>query len=94
MNVKEVVASAKKHAQELLEGEALSGFQLEEVAYNDTSGVWDITLGYYVRDSKPMSGLAATVASLQGGASVERKYKIFRIRDEDGKFLSMKIREG
>ena len=93
MTVKEAVQRTKAHANDFFGEESVSHFQLEEVTYDDSSDVWEITLGYYVNDPRPMSGFAEVMEQLHGDKRYERKYKIFRIRDSDGAFLSMKIRE-
>src|SRR6266568_6708452 len=93
MTVIDAIQKAKDYAKDFFGEESVGSVQLEEVRFDDSREVWEITLGYYVKDTRPFSGLAETMAHLQGEKRFERKYKIFRIRDSDGVFLSMKIRE-
>lgn len=94
MDVKEAVTQAKGYAADFLSDESISEFQLEEVVYDHQEGIWSITIGYYVNDTKPVSGLVAQMETLHGGKRVERKYKVFEIMDKSGAFVAMKIRKG
>ncbi len=83
MDVKEVVRVAKNYVAELFRDEDITHVGLEEVDF-DQSDNWVVTIGF----SRPWDRNIGSV--LAGQAS--RSYKVVRIRDEDGKVLSVKER--
>jgi predicted sulfurtransferase len=94
MTVKEAVTKAKELAKEFFSEESVSAYQLEEVVFDDMRNMWEITIGYYVKDLRPASGgLSEALMQMHGDKKFERKYKIFRISNADGSFIAMRIRE-
>jgi hypothetical protein len=92
MDVKEAVKTAKTYVVELFGDEGVTNLGLEEVEFDDTAGVWRITVGF----SRPWDRLAlqsALAAMGQGSASTARSYKIVRIDDATGRVVSVKARE-
>ncbi len=82
VDVKEAVKQALEYFTGLYQG-SYSNLALEEVELSDDEDYWLITLGF----TPPTTGLGALA-----GANIRREYKIFRIKSETGKVLSMKIR--
>jgi hypothetical protein len=90
MDVREAVQAAKTYVAELFADEGLSNLGLEEVEFDDTTGVWRVTVGF----SRPWDRLPTSIAAMaQGGASLPRSYKIVRIDDATGRVVSVKARE-
>lgn len=83
MDVKEVVQVAKNYIAELFGDERIINVGLEEVDL-DPSNNWIVTIGF----SRPWDRNIGPI--LAGQAS--RSYKVVRIRDADGKVLSVKDR--
>ena len=83
MDVKEVVRAAKNYVAELFGDEDIIHVGLEEVDF-DQSDNWVVTVGF----SRPWD---RNIGSVLGGQP-SRSYKVVRIRDEDGKVLSVKDR--
>ena len=81
MDVKEVVQMAKDYVAELFGDEDIIHVGLEEVDF-DQSDNWAVTIGF----SRPWN---RNIGSVLGGQT-SRSYKVVRIRDEDGKVLSVK----
>ena len=83
MDVKEVVRVAKNYVTELFGDEDITHVGLEEVDF-DQSDTWVVTIGF----SRPWD---RNIGSVLGGR-ISRSYKVVRIRDEDGKVLSVNER--
>lgn len=83
MDVKKVVRVAKDYVDELFGDEMIVDVGLEEVDL-DESDNWVVTIGF----SRPWD---RKIGSVLGGQA-SRSYKVVRIRDEDGKVLSVKDR--
>ena len=83
MTVMDAVQEAKKHIALLFEEEGIVDVGLEEVDIDDADH-WIVTIGF----SRSWDRKIGSV--LSGGTS--RSYKAVRIRDEDGKVLSVKDR--
>lgn len=83
MDVKEVVNVAKDYVAELFGDESIVNVGLEEVDI-DQSGYWIVTIGF----SRPWD---RNIGPILAGHT-PRSYKVVRIRDEDGKVLSVKDR--
>ena len=81
MDVKQAVQVAKDQIIILFGEEEIMNVGLEEVELDD-EGHWRITIGF----SRPWDRNVGSV--LSGGNS--RSYKMIVIRDEDGRFLSVK----
>jgi hypothetical protein len=91
MDVKEAVDIAKRYFADLFAGEDFRRAGLEEVNFDDATGIWEITIGF-VRplDSDTNNALSNL---LRPSYTTERSYKIVRISDATGRALSVKNRE-
>ena len=85
IDVKEAVAKARQHLVGMLSDEIPRDPRLEEVELSEDGSVWNITLSFISR-GVPFSGTHFPDSS-------PREYKTIAIRSEDGRFLSMKIRQ-
>ena len=85
MEVNEAVALAKKYVGEVFAGEPIKNLGLEEVEFDEKSGVWCVTIGF----SRPWDSTGAIAAMFPG----KRDYKVVRISDSDKKMISVKNRE-
>ena len=87
MDVREAVQSAKQHLLELFTQEPISYVGLEEVDFDDDDEEWIITLSFTrVWEQTPLP------AAVRGNPPEDRHYKVFRIRDLDGRVKSIKDR--
>ena len=68
---------------------------LEEIEYSDTDSSWNITIGFDTTKVIKRSGAQLGLLGLQPPTTeeTERKYKLLKIDDRTGNFISMKIRE-
>lgn len=85
MEVKEVVALAKRYILEVYADEHPANVGLEEVEYAEGSHEWSVTIGFSRPWEQPRNALAAF-------ASAHRSLKVLRIADADGRVLSIKNR--
>lgn len=92
IDVKQAVTAALRAAEAFYEGKQLLGVVLEEVSRNEDEKDWLITLGFYLPEERPASGLSDMLLKAQGGR-FERKYKVFVVDGETGEVESMKIRQ-
>jgi hypothetical protein len=88
MEVKEAVALAKRHLQDVFADEQISNLGLEEIEYNDSQDMWSITLGFSRPWDSGQGGVAAAI-----GIPRKREYKIVRFSGKDKKVWSIKNRE-
>lgn len=89
MEVKQAVEIAKNHILDLFANEGLSNLGLEEVEFDDVSGVWNVTVGF----SRPWDKLSGAFAAIAQAANPTRSYKVVKINDDSGRVLSVKNRE-
>ena len=95
MDVKEAVATAKKHVAEVFEGEDLADVGLEEVVFDDEEDVWKVTVGFN-RPWDRLKGLADVMSAASAGEIPEwkrRSFKVVRIEDRTGRVVSLTHRE-
>ena len=85
MEAKEAVAAAKTYFRDLSPDDPTP--TLEEIWFEDQGGLWCVTLG--VGRPSHHGGIGIGAPSGQSLA-----YKVVRIRDKDGKPISIKNREG
>ena len=88
ITVKDAVLSATTAAEEFYIGNRLKDIMLEEVEMSEDGRNWLITLGFYVQDIA-----APSLAGLLQGSQLQRKYKVFTVRGDNGEVVSMKIRD-
>ena len=94
IDVKEAVKIANDTLVTLFSSDKLADLELEEVEISDDEKYWFITLGFSVpeaKSDKTNSPLSRMLTERE--KEFARKYKIFRIDAQTGKFHSMKIRE-
>ena len=91
MNVSDAVQVAISDTKKLFESESLSNLGLEEVAFDDASEEWIVTVGFSRPWDYPKTNTGAFAAAL-GTQMVrpERSFKIVRVKDSDGKVVSVK----
>ena len=87
ITVQDAVLSATRSAEEFYLGNKLRDIMLEEVEMSEDGRNWLITLGFYVQDIA-----APSLAGLLQGNQIQRKYKVFTVRGDNGEVISMKIR--
>jgi hypothetical protein len=83
MDVKEAVGMAKSYVADLFADETLTQVGLEEVVFDELSGDWKITIGFAPLWNQP-SPLPTFL-----GARAARSYKVVRLKDHDGQFVSL-----
>jgi hypothetical protein len=83
MDVKQAVTLAKQYVVDVFDGEPITNLGLEEVEFDDHTGVWSVTIGF----SQSWEGTAISVLIPRA-----RDYKIVRISDSEAKVLSVKNR--
>jgi hypothetical protein len=88
MDVKQAVELAKKTFLEIFAEDHPVNLGLEEIEFDESSGTWQITLGFS-RPWDKSNPLASAIASI----NPPRSYKIVKISDESGKLMSIKNRE-
>lgn len=85
IEVKEAATIAKRYTEEIL-GIPSEAILLEEVELSDDERYWHITLSF--PRLIPPSGTVLDAFT----SNVQIKYKVFKIDNESGKIVSMKIR--
>ena len=87
MDVREAVGLAKSYVTDLFADEAITHVALEEVVFDEISGDWKITIGY----SPHWNQVSALSEKLRAGRPDlhNRSYKVVRIRDQDGRVISL-----
>lgn len=94
MHVKEAVQTAITDVEGLFNSEGITNLGLEEVAFDESLEQWIVTVGF----SRPWDypdysniGAVAQMLSTQGiPRQPQRSFKIVRVRDVDGKVVSVK----
>ena len=89
MNVKEAVTLAKRHVGDLFADEGAKNLGLEEVEFDDTPRMWNVTIGF----SRPWDEPRNTIAAIAGDAFPRRVYKIVRINDDTGQVIAVKTHQ-
>lgn len=89
MDVKQAVATAKQYVADLLADEGLTNLGLEEIEFDDSAESWNVTLGC----SGAWNSVHNALTDLTGGPQPRRSYKAVRIRDSDGRVLSVTRRD-
>ena len=96
MNVSDAVQVAISDTKKLFESEGLSNLGLEEVAFDDSSEEWIITVGfsrpwdYPNADMLGTGVLSALRAAQAQTVHPQRSFKIVRVKDSDGRVVSVK----
>lgn len=96
MDIKQAVETAKRHVAEVFSDEGITPPTLEEVEFDDGPEAWNVTVGFFRRDSAPVGPLVQDQRAYDeflGFSPPARKdYKIVRISDKTGQPLSVKNR--
>ncbi len=87
MNVSDAVQVAISDTKKLFESESLSNVGLEEVAFDDLSGEWIITVGFSRPWDYQNRGILASTLAPQ---KPNRSFKIVRVRNSNGQVSSIK----
>lgn len=85
MEVKDAVTTAKRYVSDLFAEEDLTNLGLEEIDFDESSDSWNVTLGF----SRPWNSVHNTLTALTGDPRPSRTYKLIKIRDSDGKVISV-----
>lgn len=98
MDVKEAARTARAYIADLFADENVQHVGLEEVEFDDVSDVWNITIGFsrpweLPKDppKKPVSlVLVPVLEELEPPPPPpQRSYKLVRVRDSDGRVISV-----
>ena len=91
--LKDAIKKAFELFEVIYEGEKVPNRLLEEIEYDDSSGTWNVVIGF---DSNRITTKTErnTLANILGDPSTlikekERKYKQIRLKGEDGSFVKM-----
>lgn len=90
MDVKEAVELAKLYIADVYSNENIRNVGLEEIDYDDSKGIWYVTIGFSRPWDAPFNTLAALAIQ---DASSKRTFKTLRISDATRKVLSIKNRD-
>jgi hypothetical protein len=82
MEVKDAIGAARKHLLEVFQDEGVVNLGLEEVAFDDIAGVWEVTFGFTRAWEMPQNNFQ----------SPSRTYKVITINDDSGKIASIRPR--
>ena len=87
MDVKEAVGMAKNYVADLFDDEVISQIGLEEVVLDELSGEWKVTVGFARGwNQTDTTNPPALIRRLNPR---ERSYKVVRIKDIDGRVISL-----
>ncbi|MYB48922.1 MAG: hypothetical protein F4X72_06575 [Dehalococcoidia bacterium] len=84
MDVKAAVKIAKTQVADLFADEEIVDIGLEEVEFDDSVGIWIVTIGF----SRPWEQKNALTAAL-GEGRPSRSYKVIRLADADGRMVAL-----
>ena len=93
IDVKQAAEIARTHLIDLLGDQEIAdkkAITLEEFELSSDGKIWNVTLGYPVRELT-VKAVAAHIAGLT--QEPKRRFKTFRIGSKDGKLISMKYAE-
>ena len=84
MDVKQAVKIAKTKVVDLFVDEEIVDIGLEEVHFEDSTGMWIVTIGF----SRPWDQKNALTAAL-GEGRPGRSYKVLHLADTDGRMVAL-----
>lgn len=92
MEVREAVKIARDYVTHVYGDEDIREVGLDEVSFNHSEDVWEITIGFHrLRKSSLVDTALGSLANSYAVAK-EREYKAIRIKDSNGEVKSMAIR--
>ena len=98
VDVKGAIKTARDYITEVYSPETLRALQLEEVELTDDGHYWLVTFGFDTdREAETVDPVRQRVLAIQGISTPPkfvRDYKVITVRADDGKPLSMKIKNG
>lgn len=90
MEVQEAIRLAKDYVTNVFQDEDPTNVGLEEVEFDETDQIWNVTIGF----SRPWNSTKSLLANISGEAPPKKRaYKVVRIRDNDGKMVAIKRRD-
>ena len=94
MDVKEAARTAREYITDLFADENVKHVGLEEVEFDDLAKVWHITIGFSrpweLPDDLPAPSFSSVLDELKKPPPLrQRSYKIVRVRDNDGRVISV-----
>jgi flagellar assembly factor FliW len=89
MDVLEAVSTAKKYILKVFEDEKILNLGLEEAVFDESQGIWHITLGFSRSWDNSQSAIHSAMQILNPSV-LKREYKIVEIPDNDNKKISVK----
>ena len=87
MDVKQAVQTAKQHIADIFADESIMNVGLEEVEFNESGSVWEVTIGFSRSWGRPGDNIVRAL-----GGDMARTFKTVRIEDESGRVESIKHR--
>ena len=83
LDVKEAVQKAKEYISEVFADETIRGVRLEEVALDEGTHIWQVTIGFHRMVDGFLPALAAE----------ERAFKVVQIDDRSGRVVAITHRD-
>lgn len=91
MEVREAVKIARDYVTHVYGDEDIREVGLDEVSFNHSEDVWEITIGFHRLRKLPLGKAFGNLAGSHALAK-EREYKTIRVDDNNGEVKSMAIR--
>ena len=88
IDVKQAAEIARTHLIDLLGDQEVAdkkAITLEEFELSSDGKTWNVTLGYPVRETRPLPAALTSLSALT--QEPKRRFKIFRIASKDGKLI-------
>lgn len=90
MDAKEAIKAAKAYVQDIFKDEGVVNIGLEEIAFDEHTKAWDVTIGFSRRWDTQSSVLASAAGLSQ--PNHKRTYKIVEVSNENGEVLAVRNR--
>ncbi len=90
MEMKEAIAFAKLAVIEAFQGEDIAQIRLEEIELKEDLQEWNITFGLY---RPAVNARFNALGAFMSDAQFKKSYRVVRVSNNDGKVLSIRIRE-
>lgn len=88
LDVDQAIRAAKSFVLRVLAEEEPVNVGLEEVEFDDRTGIWQVTIGF----SRPWDRPGA-LFGLEPTSSLKRAYRVVTVSDSSGEAISMKRRD-